>query len=150
MAKFNLTPSDLGIDIIKDLNKLENDLPVMMEEMTQAGADVVLGNLVSTISNTPIAHLAGYMVKDKARDGRKFSGKATRIYVHGYIKTSGWSKGSVKSKQGIPVPYLYNIYDMGRSDIGKTRFWRRGWKMSKDGVAEAMLKIQEKYLPQDR
>ena len=145
MAKFNLELPDA---IMKDIEKIYNNSDEIFGEMTKAGAEVVLNNVRST-APTVIVHFAKTSKTYKTpSDG----GINTKVYFSGYLPfkgnrtsftRSGRSGKSYTTNKGIPVDFLANIYEYGRSGapFPKHPFFRKAF--NKAMIEQAMLKAQK-------
>lgn len=134
MAKFEMDlPTEL-IDIFSTLEKTEKK---MIQEMTKAGAKVVLANIEA---NVPKAfhgsNIMNCLKVTKTYNTPSDGGINTKVAFYGYFI----------NKQGkkVPAPLVCNVFEYGRSNFPKRPFLRRAFD---DGeIEKAMLKVQKKYL----
>ena len=149
MAKFEC---ELPNQLIKELTKLEQNTPKMMEEMTKAGAEVVKKNVINNMkssfkdSKELEKHLKiteTYRTKDGSVN--------TKVGFYGYYK-KGTKKFSLTSKSGktysydgVPVPLIVRAREYG-SSTGETKkpFFRKSFNDSQ--IESEMLKVQKKYI----
>ena len=83
MARFS---AELPYDLIREVSRLDKSTPQMLEEMTQAGAQVVYNNVVRNMSHSfqHPEHLTPYLRITKAY--RTLGGKSvnTKVAFYGY------------------------------------------------------------------
>lgn len=145
MAKFEL---ELPTDVIKDVQFIYDNTEEIFGAMTRAGADVVEENM---ISNAP------ELIKDHIKKTRTYrtpsdDGINTKVYASGYIPFSNPNRKSFSRKggsgktytttDGVPVDFLANLYEYGRSTPSFPRhpFLRRSF--NKEQIEKAMLSAQ--------
>lgn len=149
MAKFQC---ELPTQLINELTKLEHNTPKMMEEMTQAGAEVVKQNVISNMKSSfkNSDSLEKYL--KITRSYRTKDGSVnTKVGFYGYYK-KGSKTFSVKSKSGkeysydgIPVPLIIRAREFGSSSgEAKKPFFRKSFNKSQ--IESEMLKVQKKYI----
>lgn len=137
MAKFN---EELPNDLIKEFEELNLSTEEMMGEMTKVGAEVVykkvLKNMPKSFNNSEIMKCFKItkVYKTKSDDGIN-----TKVAFYGYFK----------NKKGIetPAPLVANVFEHGTSTVKKQPFMRKSFKKSE--IEQAMLKVQQKYLPKE-
>ena len=148
MAKFQM---ELPNDLIKDFEKLNKDCDKIFGEMTKAGAEVVEKNMNANAPNEIKGHIKISKTYQTPSDG----GINTKVYVSGYIPFSnpnrkfftrkgGSGKTNYSTSKGVPVDFLAQLYEYGRSTspFPKHPFMRKSFK--KKEIEEAMLKAQKK------
>ena len=150
MAKFSM---ELPNDLIKEFQKLEKTSPKMLEEMTQAGAEVVYKNVKANMkSSFKDSHkLEKYLKITRPYETPSDDGVNTKVAFYGYYKEdektfSLTSKsGKTYSYNGIPVPLIIRAREFGSSSgEAKKPFFRKSFKKAQ--IEKEMLKVQDKYL----
>lgn len=150
MAKFSI---ELPNDIIKEFEKLNKTSHKMLEEMTQAGAEVVYKNVKENMKSSfkDSSKLAHYLKITKSYTTPSDNGVNTKVAFYGYYKEdektfSLTSKsGKSYSYNGIPVPLIVRAREYGSSSgEAKKPFFRRSFKKAQ--IEKEMLKVQEKYI----
>lgn len=149
MAKFKC---ELPTGLINELTKLERNTPKMMEEMTEAGAEVVYKNVKSNMKTSfkNSAKLEKYLKVTKTYRTKNGSVN-TKVGFYGYYKKGSKSfsvtskKGQTYSYDGIPVPLIVRAREYGSSSGEmKKPFFRKSFNKSQ--IESAMLKVQKKYI----
>ena len=149
MAKFKC---ELPTQLINELTKLEQNTPKMMEEMTEAGAEVVYQNVKSNMRSSfkDSSKLEKYLKVTKTYRTKDGSVN-TKIGFYGYYKKGSKSfkvtskKGTEYSYDGIPVPLIVRAREFGSSSGEvKKPFFRKSF--NKAQIESAMLKVQKKYI----
>jgi hypothetical protein len=150
MARFQM---DLPNDLIKEFQKLEKTSPKMLEEMTQAGAEVVYKNVISNMkSSFKDSHkLEKHLKITKAYTTPSDDGINTKVAFYGYYKPDKktFSLTSKSGKQysynGIPVPLIVRAREFGSSSGERKKpFFRKSFKKAQ--IEKEMLRVQDKYL----
>lgn len=150
MAKFSM---ELPNDIIKEFEKLNKTSHKMLEEMTQAGAEVVYKNVKENMKSSfkNSSKLEHYLKITKSYTTPSDDGVNTKVAFYGYYKPdektfSLTSKsGKNYSYQGIPVPLIVRAREFGSSSgEAKKPFFRKSFKKAQ--IEKEMLKVQEKYI----
>lgn len=150
MAKFSI---ELPNDIIKEFEKLNKTSHKMLEEMTQAGAEVVYKNVKENMKSSfkNSSKLAHYLKITKSYTTPSDDGVNTKVAFYGYYKEdektfSLTSKsGKSYSYNGIPVPLIVRAREYGSSSgEAKKPFFRKSFKKAQ--IEKEMLKVQEKYI----
>lgn len=144
MAKFNM---ELPNELLRDLKKLERNSKEMMEEMTKAGAEVVLNNIKANVPEG-IKKEKQIMGRLKlSKQYKTFSDDGINTKVAFYYKEDGMFTN--RNGQKVPIDLVLKITEYG----GKTRtypkrpFLRKSFNRSQ--IEKAMLRVQEKYLPKE-
>lgn len=137
MARFK---AELPNDLIKQFESLEKNTDKMLEEMTEAGAKVVLSNIKSSVPSS--WYSSGIMKCLKVTRPYKTpsdDGVNTKIAFYGYFIN--------RNKERIPAPLVANVTEYGRSNspYPKKPFMRRAFNRSK--IEKAMQAVQDKYIP---
>ena len=145
MAKFSL---ELPNDVIKEFEKLNKTSHKMLEEMTQAGAEVVYKNVKENMKSSfkDSRKLEHYLKITKSYTTPSDDGVNTKIAFYGYYKPnekkfSLTSKsGKTYSYNGIPVPLIVRAREFGSSSgEAKKPFFRKSFKKAQ--IEKEMLKI---------
>lgn len=136
MALFNL---ELPNDILRDIEKLDKDTQKMLEEMTEAGARVVLSNIKSSVPAS--WYTSGIMKCLKITKPYKTpsdDGVNTKVAFYGYFIN--------RNNEKIPAPLVANVTEYGRSNspYPKKPFLRRSFKKAQ--IEKAMQDVQKKYI----
>ena len=137
MARFK---AELPNDLIKQFESLEKNTDKMLEEMTEAGAKVVLSNIKSSVPSS--WYSSGIMKCLKVTRPYKTpsdDGVNTKIAFYGYFIN--------RNKERIPAPLVANVTEYGRSNspYPKKPFMRRAFNRSK--IEKAMQAVQDNYIP---
>lgn len=132
---------ELPTELMKTFEELNVNTQKMLEEMTQEGAKTVLANVKA---NVPASfHSSGIMRCLKITrpyytpsDG----GRNTKVAFYGYFENEDGKR--------TPAPLVCNLFEYGRSNSPYPRhpFMRRSFK--KGQIEAAMMKVQDKYLPE--
>ena len=133
MAKFEL---ELPTDVIKDFEKITNDVDKIMGEMTQAGAEVayknILANMPDGIKNSKMRNCLkiSKVYKTPSDDGIN-----TKVAFSGYFENEDGKK--------TPAPLVANVFEYGRSGLPfpKHPFVRKSFR--KSDIEQAMMKAQK-------
>lgn len=136
MAQFK---TELPNDILRDIEKLDRDTHKMLEEMTEAGARVVLANIKSSVPSS--WYSSGIMKCLKITKPYKTpsdDGVNTKIAFYGYFIN--------RNKEKIAAPLVANVTEYGRSNspYPKKPFLRRSFKKAE--IEKAMQDVQKKYI----
>ena len=137
MARFK---AELPNDLIKQFESLEKNTDKMLEEMTEAGAKVVLSNIKSSVPSS--WYSSGIMKCLKVTRPYKTpsdDGVNTKIAFYGYFIN--------RNKERIPAPLVANVTEYGRSNspYPKKPFLRRSFKKAE--IEKVMKAVQDKYIP---
>ena len=150
MARFELS---LPNDLIKEFEKVNKNSHKMLEEMTQAGAEVVYQNVKSNMKSSfkDSSKLEKYLKITKSYTTPSDDGVNTKIAFYGYYKEDEKSfsltsrSGKTYSYKGIPVPLIIRAREFGSSSgEAKKPFFRKSFK--KALIEKEMLKVQDKYI----
>lgn len=154
MAKFIVKMPD---DLMKQFSDLENNVEEMVGAMTTAGAKVVEKNIRNNIIGSfknPAPILEHLKITKVYENGKNAIGN--KIAFYGYLPFSGKrTKFSRKggngsnyiSNKGVPVEFIVNVTEYGKSGKRKRPFVRKSFDNVE--ITKAMLKEQEKYLPKE-
>lgn len=148
MAKFVLQLPD---EIMKDVQFVGNNTEKIFGAMTKAGAEVVAGKVRAT---APVKGMAEHVKISVQYKTPSDDGINTKVYFSGYLPFSGnrtsfsrrGKAGGIvySTSKGIPVAFLANIFEYGRSTspFPKRPFFRKAFSGS--GVRNAMINAQVK------
>lgn len=149
MAKFKC---ELPTQLIKELTEMEHNTPKMMEEMTEAGAEIVKQNVINNMKSSfkNSKKLEKYLKVTKTYRTKDGSIN-TKVGFYGYYKkgskkfTVTSQKGQTYSYDGVPVPLIVRAREYG-SSTGETKkpFFRKSF--NKAQIESEMLKVQKKYI----
>ena len=137
MAKYEL---DLPSDLMAQFERLEKSTDKMLAEMTNAGAKVVYKNIKNNVPSTwRDSKIMNCLKITKAYKTHSDDGINTKVAFYGYFI----------NEKGVrtPAPLVANVTEYGRSNAPypKKPFLRRSF--NKQDIENAMMKIQEKYIP---
>lgn len=148
MARFNM---ELPTEIIKDMQKINDNAEDIFGKMTKAGAQEVAKTVKATVPNKELAgHVEVSVTYKTPSDG----GINTKVYFKGYIPFKGNRKtfqrrgaggGTVyTTTKGVPAAFLAQLYEYGRSTapFPHRPFFRKAFNKKK--IEAAMLDAQKK------
>lgn len=134
MAKFKM---ELPNDIIKQLEKVANSN--MLEEMTEAGAEVVYNNIKANMQSAfkDTSRLEKCLVKTRSYKTPSDDGVNTKVAFYGYFTNEN---GVV-----VPAPLVVQAREYGTSKgEAKKPFIRKAFKKAQ--ITQAMLEVQKRYI----
>ena len=137
MARFN---QELPNDIIKQLASIEKNTDKMLEEMTEAGARIVLSNIKSSVpSSWYSSNIMKCLKVTKSYKTPSDDGVNTKVAFYGYFMDKDGRKKA--------APLVANVTEYGRSNspYPKKPFLRRSFNKGK--IEKAMQAVQDKYIP---
>lgn len=137
MASFK---AELPNDIIKQFESIEKNTDKMLEEMTEAGARLVLENIKASVPHTWYSSEIMRCLKiTKTYKTPSDDGVNTKVAFYGYFINRNGEK--------IPAPLVANVTEYGRSNspYPKKPFLRRSFKKSE--IEKVMKAVQDKYIP---
>ena len=123
MARYNV---ELPNDIIKQFEKLEKNTDKMLEEMTEAGAKVVLENIKASVpSSWYSSNIMKCLKATKTYKTPSDDGVNTKVAFYGYFIN--------RNGERIPAPLVANVTEYGRSNspYPKKPFMRRAFNKAK-------------------
>lgn len=134
MARYEM---ELPTELISIFSTLEKNEKKMIEDMTKAGAKVVLKNIKSNVPDS--FHGSNIMKCLKVTKTYKTpsdDGINTKVAFYGYFE----------NKQGrrVPAPLVCNVFEYGRRTIQKRPFLRKSFNNKE--IEKAMLQVQKKYI----
>lgn len=136
MAKFK---AELPNDLIKQLGRLEKDTEKMLAEMTEAGAEVVLGNIKANVpSSWHSSNIMKCLKVTKSYKTPSDDGINTKVAFYGYFVN--------RNGERVPAPLVANVTEYGRRNgkYQKRPFLRKSFKRAQ--IVKAMEKVQSKYI----
>ena len=136
MAGFNL---ELPTELILSFKELNGNAEVMMEKMTQAGAKVVMNNIKNNMKKS-------FKTTRSLEKGLKIS-RSYKTTKDDAINTKVGFYGRDDDGIAIPLKALAREYGTSRGEKKKP-FLRKAFK-TEGPIVEAMLKVQEAYLPNE-
>ena len=134
MARFEM---ELPTDLLDIFNTLEKNEKKMLQDMTKAGAKVVLKNIKSNVpSSFRGSNIMKCLKTTKTYETPSDDGINTKVAFYGYFV----------NKQGktVPAPLVCNVFEFGRSNRQKRPFLRKSFKKAQ--IVKAMEKVQSKYI----
>lgn len=137
MAKFK---TELPNDILKQVASLEKNTHKMLEEMTEAGANVVLSNIKASVpSSWYSSNIMKCLKVTKTYKTPSDDGVNTKVAFYGYFID--------KDNRRKAAPLVANVTEYGRSNspYPKKPFLRKSFKRAQ--ITKAMQTVQDKYIP---
>ena len=137
MASFK---AELPNDIIKQFESIEKNTDKMLEEMTEAGARLVLENIKTSVPHSWYSSDIMKCLKiTKTYKTPSDDGVNTKVAFYGYFINQNGEK--------IPAPLVANVTEYGRSNspYPKKPFLRRSFKKAE--IERVMKAVQDKYIP---
>lgn len=134
MARFDM---ELPTDLIDIFSTLEQNEKKMLQDMTKAGAKVVLKNIKANVpSSFHGSNIMKCLKTTKTYETPSDDGINTKVAFYGYFV----------NKQGktVPAPLVCNVFEYGRSNRAKKPFLRKSFKEKE--IEKAMLDVQKKYI----
>lgn len=147
MAKYNAILPDKEL---KEMQKIYNNTDEILGGMTKAGAEVVMSNVKSSV---PIPEMASHVKLTKTYKTPSDGGINTKVIISGYLPFSNpnrkyFSRSGANGKtyvttKGVPVDFLANVFEYGRSGkpFPKKPFFRKSFRKAE--IEKAMLKAQK-------
>jgi hypothetical protein len=148
MARFTL---NLPTKELEEFKKIYGDVDEIFGEMTRAGAEVALKEM---LANCPNPELRKYGKLTRTYKTPSDGGINTKAYFSGYIPFSnpnrkyfsrkGGNGSTYSTTKGVPADFLAKIYEYGRSGLPfpKKPFVRKSFDKGK--IEKAMLEAQKK------
>ena len=134
MARFDM---ELPTDLIDIFSTLEQNEKKMLQDMTKAGAKVVLKNIKANVpSSFHGSNIMKCLKTTKTYETPSDDGINTKVAFYGYFV----------NKQGktVPAPLVCNVFEYGRSNRAKKPFLRKSFREKE--IEKAMLEVQKKYI----
>lgn len=147
MAKYNAILPDKEL---KEMQKIYNNTDEILGGMTKAGAEVVMGNVKASV---PLPQMASHVKLTKTYKTPSDGGINTKVIISGYLPFSDpnrkyFSRSGANGKtyvttKGVPVDFLANVFEYGRSGkpFPKKPFFRKSFRKAE--IEKAMLKAQK-------
>lgn len=123
-------------DVMKDFKKVYENTDEIFGAMTDAGADVVMGNIKANVpASIRKSNMMKCLKKTKVYKTKSDDGINTKVGFYGYFTNE---KG-VKT----PAPLVANVFEYGRSNLPfpKQPFLRKSF--TRANIEKAMLKAQK-------
>lgn len=134
MARYEM---ELPTELISIFSTLEKNEKKMLEDMTKAGAKVVLNNIKSNVPNSfHGSNIMKCLKVTKTYRTPSDDGINTKVAFYGYFE----------NKQGrrVPAPLVCNVFEYGRRTRQKQPFLRKSFNNKE--IEKAMLQVQKKYI----
>lgn len=151
MARFQM---ELPTELINQFKTLTDNSEKMIEEMTEAGAEVVYNNVVTNMQSSfnDANKLKPYLKITRTYKTPSDDGINTKVGFYGYYKDKAFTvkskKGEIYSYVGVPVPLIVRAREFGSSSGEvKKPFFRKSF--NKNQIENAMLQVQKKYIKED-
>lgn len=147
MAKYNAILPDKEL---KEMQKIYNNTDEILGGMTKAGAEVVMSNVKASV---PLPQMASHVKLTKTYKTPSDGGINTKVIISGYLPFSDpnrkyFSRSGANGKtyvttKGVPVDFLANVFEYGRSGkpFPKKPFFRKSFRKAE--IEKAMLKAQK-------
>lgn len=134
MARFEM---ELPTDLIDIFSTLEQNEKKMLQDMTKAGAKVVLNNIKANVpSSFHGSNIMKCLKTTKTYETPSDDGINTKVAFYGYFIN--------KDGKRVPAPLVCNVFEFGRSNRQKRPFLRKSFNASE--IEKAMLQVQKKYI----
>jgi hypothetical protein len=134
MARYEM---ELPTDLIDIFSTLEQNEKKMLQDMTKAGAKVVLKNIKANVpSSFHGSNIMKCLKTTKTYETPSDDGINTKVAFYGYFIN--------KDGKRVPAPLVCNVFEFGRSNRQKRPFLRKSFNASE--IEKAMLQVQKKYI----
>ena len=128
---------ELPTDLIDIFSTLEQNEKKMLQDMTKAGAKVVLKNIKANVpSSFHGSNIMKCLKTTKTYETPSDDGINTKVAFYGYFIN--------KDGKRVPAPLVCNVFEFGRSNRHKRPFLRKSFNASE--IEKAMLQVQKKYI----
>lgn len=149
MARFSM---ELPTDLINQFKALSDNSEKMIEEMTEAGAEVVYNNVITNMQGSfnDANKLTPYLKITRTYKTPSDDGINTKVGFYGYYKDKEFTvrnkkNGKIYSYVGVPVPLIVRAREFGSSSgEAKKPFFRKAF--NKNQIETAMLQVQNQYI----
>ena len=143
MASFK---AELPNDLIKEFDKLESSSDKMIEEMVDAGTNVIYSNVQANMSKTfkSTKSLRKGLRRTKAKNLKGNDGFGGWVGFTGYDET----KRTKRYPKGVPIPLIAMAREYGTSTGERKRPFLRP-SVKKSEIESAMQSVQDKYIPKE-
>lgn len=143
---------ELPTELINQFKALADNSEKMIEEMTEAGANVVYNNVIENMQGSfkDANKLRPYLKITRTYKTPSDDGINTKVGFYGYYKdktftVSNKKNGDIYSYVGVPVPLIVRAREFGSSSgEAKKPFFRKSFNKSQ--IESAMLQVQKKYI----
>ncbi len=134
MARYEM---ELPTELIDIFSTLEQNEKKMLQDMTKAGAKVVLKNIKANVpSSFHGSNIMKCLKTTKTYETPTDDGINTKVAFYGYFIN--------KDGKTVPAPLVCNVFEYGRSNRQKRPFLRKSFNASE--IEKAMLQVQKKYI----
>lgn len=144
--------AELPNELIKRFSDLEAQTRRVIGEWTRVGAKVVYDKVKA---NVPLPEMSSHVHMSKTYDTPTDGAINTKVYLSGYIpftpprttfSRSGRNGKTYVTDKGVPVEFLANLYEYGRSNrpFPKKPFLRKSF--SQKDIDDAILEYQNRQL----
>ena len=154
MARFKM---ELPTELINQFKALSDNSEKMIEEMTEAGAEVVKKNVIFNMYGSfeagAVNRLLPYLKVTRTYKTPSDDGINTKVGFYGYYKDKEFTvknkkNGDIYRYVGVPVPLIVRAREYGSSSgEQKKPFFRQSF--NKKQIESAMLQVQKKYIKED-
>ena len=132
MARFKM---DLPVEIMKEIQRVNDNYEEIFGGMTEAGAEVVLQNVRATMPESfKTSEIADCLTMTRTYKTPSDDGINTKVGFYGYFTNHN---GQVE-----PAPLVANVFEYGSSRVTKRPFFRRCF--NRGAIQKAMLEAQKK------
>ncbi len=149
MARFK---TELPTELINQFKALADNSEKMIEEMTEAGANVVYDNVIENMQGSfkDANKLRPYLKITRTYKTPSDDGINTKVGFYGYYKDKTFTVRNKKNSDiysyvGVPVPLIVRAREFGSSSgEAKKPFFRKSF--NKNQIESAMLQVQKNYI----
>lgn len=132
MARFEM---QLPESIIKDFQTIYKDADKIFGAMTDAGADVVMQNVRSTVpASFKGSNIMSCLKKTRVYRTPSDDGINTKVGFYGYFVN--------RDGKQTPAPLVVNVFEYGSSKFAKKPFFRKAFRKAQ--IERAMLEAQKR------
>ena len=132
MARFEM---QLPTEIMKDIQKIYDNSEQIFGEMTKAGAEVAMQNIIAYVpASFKNSNIMSCLKLTRTYKTPTDDGINTKVGFYGYFTNEDGKK--------TPAPLVANVFEYGSSKFTKQPFLRRAF--SKGKIEQAMLEAQKK------
>lgn len=138
MARFN---ADIDNGIIQAMERMGNRSTEVMEQMVEAGAEVVLRNVRSNMRSSfkSSRSLEAGLGKTRVYKTKSDDGIAVKVGFRGYSPTHK----TKKFNSGVPIPLIATAREKGtRRGEARKPFFRKSF--NKSAITQAMKQVEPK------
>ena len=132
MARFEM---QLPTEIMKDIQKIYDNSEQIFGEMTKAGAEVAMQNIIAYVpASFKNSNIMSCLKLTRTYKTPTDDGINTKVGFYGYFTNEDGKR--------TPAPVVANVFEYGSSKFTKQPFLRRAF--SKGKIEQAMLEAQKK------